>query len=619
MSSAAGGGAGANDANLAPRTRAGRLGGPGGSRLSGGARSRLAQLLEASGQDATKKESQLAQADDVAEKRGTVLGALVSVDQTAIQGWAYDWDDLATIVNVDVYLDGTLVATVPAGSARPQFDPTNPSNPINARAWTLPPPRTMLDGDKHWIVALASRPGSDSKHALDGSPWVYGGSQWPTGQVIYAGGKLVCGGVADPNAPGAPLTVSIYGDGVLLGKVTTQGPGHNRDALARATALLPSGEGVPQVTLPGVDDYYQVFVYEPGEPLEASWIQVRVLSASGTMERELSGSPWRIGGDSNRLPYGGITFVNNGQVTGWAADPDVSPGPIQVDVFVDGAYVTRLAADQPFPALLNSGAVSEPDHAFVFTVPEVYLDGKSHTIQVFGVNQPAGVNPELQNSPTAFVGKRNVPPMGYLDVGDTTQVAGWAYDSDAGPSPVSVEIWVDEVLWKTVVANVVRPDLVPIVAPEPTHGFASDVPPGLKDGKQHTIRAFALNVPDGPKQELAASPREINAQAPFVGISLQDSSAGLTIADVSSPSPAAVAGMDEGDVIRAFDDVSQKVDLAAFVSWVQTKSVGEQVVFRLYRDPSLPPAPPANPLPAGDPQPPLASNERLVIVTLGSR
>ncbi len=121
------------------------------------------------------------------------------------------------------------------------------------------------------------------------------------------------------------------------------------------------------------------------------------------MERELSGSPYRIGGDTNRLPYGGITFVNNGQVTGWAADPDVSPGPIQVDVFVDGAYVTRLAADQPFPALLNTRVVSEPDHAFVFTVPDAYLDGKSHTVQVFGVNQPAGVNPELQNSPATCV------------------------------------------------------------------------------------------------------------------------------------------------------------------------------------------------------------------------
>jgi hypothetical protein len=618
IAAAAGAGAGQGDPSAARRTRASRLGGPGGSRLVG-ARSRVAQLLQASGQDATKKESQLAQADDVAGKRGTVLGAIVSVDKNAIQGWAYDWNDLATIVNVDVFMDGVFLATVPAGSARPQFDPATPSNPINARAWTLPSPKTMLDGDKHWIVALASRPGSDSKRALDGSPWVYGGASWPTGQVLHADGKLVYGWVSDPNAPGAPLTVSIYGDGVLLGKVTTQGLGHNGDVLAQAQALVPASEGVAQVQLARADDSLQAFSYTASQPLAASWVQVRVLSADGTVERELSGSPCQIGGDGNRLPYGAITFVNNGQVTGWAADRDVSPAPIQVDVLVDGTFVTRLTADQPFPALLNSGAVSEPDHAFVFTVPDAYLDGKSHTIQVFGVNQPAGMNPELQNSPTSFVGKRNAPPTGWLDVGDTTQILGWAYDSDAGPSPVSVEIWVDEVLWKTVAANVVRTDLVPIVAPEPTHGFVSDVPPGVKDGKQHTIRAFALNVPDGPKQELAGSPKEINAQAPFVGISLQDSTAGLTIASVSSPSPAAVAGMAAGDVIRSFDDVSQKVDLAAFVSWVQTKSVGEQVVFRLYRDPSLGAAPPANPLPAGDPQPPLASNERLVIVTLGSR
>src|SRR5581483_11538927 len=123
----------------------------------------------------------------------------------------------------------------------------------------------------------------------------------------------------------------------------------------------------------------------------------------------------------------------------------------------------------------------------------------------------------------------------------------------------------------------------------PTHGYDTPSPPTLSDGKQHTIRAYALDVPGGPKQELAGSPKEINAKRPFIGIFPQDTATGFTIADVISGTGAQTAGMVKGDVIKAWDDNSTKIDLAAFVAWVQTKEVGEQVVFWLYRDLALPP------------------------------
>ncbi|HZV00268.1 MAG TPA: hypothetical protein VFF73_26355, partial [Planctomycetota bacterium] len=270
--------------------------------------------------------------------------------------------------------------------------------------------------------------------------------------------------------------------------------------------------------------------------------------------------------------------------------------------------------------LPNAVPTVDANHAFVFAPPNQYLDGKTHSIQFFGVNQPDGVNPELGGSPTMFVGQKNNPPQGFLDVGNTTVAAGWAYDPDAGAAPVSVEIWIDNALYQTVTANQTRPDLVPIVAPEPTHGFSCSMPDSLNDGKFHSIRAFAINVPSGPKQELAASPKEINAQAPYIGIWVKDTAQGLQISQVAAGRAGATAGLCAGDIIRAYDGNTDKLDYSAFIAWVQTKEVGEQVVFRLWRDPSLPAPPPPNPpVPSSQATPPLGTGERLVIVTLGSR
>jgi len=338
--------------------------------------------------------------------------------------------------------------------------------------------------------------------------------------------------------------------------------------------------------------------------------------------REAQRSPFPLSSGGNQLPYGAVTFVSNVQISGWAYDPDVGANPIQVDVFVDGAYLQRIPADKTFAALPNFTGIKDPNHAFTFFPPDVYKDGKTHTAQFFAVNQPDGANPELAGSPASFVGQRNAPPVGWLDAGTATIAAGWAYDPDAGANPIQVEIWIDNVLYKTVTASDNRPDLVPIVAPEPTHGYHADITPALTDGKPHTIRAFALNYPDGPKQELAGSPKELNAQTPWIGAGVQDSStSGLTVASVDSGSPAQTGGMLQGDVIRSYDGNSLNVDATAFNGWLQTKEIGEQVVFKLYRDPSLfPPAPTPSPAPTPDPQaPPLGPNERLVLVTVGSK
>jgi hypothetical protein len=665
---------------------------PGGSELYSGAHlSRpLVPDAVAPGAPADKKAAQLERAQDVADKRGTIVGRIEGVSPKEIAGWAYAWDDPAQPANVAVFVDGVLVGTVLSDAPRTNFAPQDPDNPLNSRGWSCPSPAVLGDGDKHVIEALGSKPGSDAQHALQNSPYAYGGVAFPQGELTWAGDRVAYGWARDPAQPTSPVTVTLSGDGVSLGKIATLGPGHNGDLFQQALALVPSKKlTIPLTGVSGPDDpnlpaaiaaalkplvaanHYrsvellaaaqaganlafdeidffasdaqgnatplpgteragvkfsaepddtQAFLFVAPTPITASWLQGRVASADGSLEHELARSPLQLGASSNRLPFGAVSFVNDVQISGWAADPDVLPKAISVDVFVDGAYVQRIPADKTFAVLPNFSGLPDANHAFTFEPPDQYKDGRTHSIQFLAVNEPQGPNPELPGSPATFVGKRNANPIGWLDVVTPDQAAGWAYDPDAGSAPTSVEIWVDDVLWKTVAADVSRPDLVPIVTAEPAHGFAVPLPDSCRDGKLHAIRAFALNFPDGPKQELAQSPLELNAQSPYFGVSVSDSAtAGLTISSVARGSPAAKAGLLSGDVIRSFDGISQKVDAAAFVAWAKTKEVGEQVVFRLFRDPSLSPAAPSSSTPAAPGSAPLGPGERIAVVTAGSR
>ncbi|HZU98366.1 MAG TPA: hypothetical protein VFF73_16790, partial [Planctomycetota bacterium] len=386
----------------APTSTTSRPAGPGGSHLytGGGRAQRLnPQLLLTSDVNQDAKIAENERSSDVADKRGSIIGAIASVDTGTIAGWAYDWNDLVTVANVDVFVDGSYVQTVQANAARPTFDPTNPQNPINQRAWICPSPPALSDGDRHVIVALGYRPDSSSKTALQSSPWTFGGNQWPQGQLLWVTPTVIYGWANDPNNPGAPVTITIAGDGNPIAKIRTS-PAENAAAYAQALAASPSKKSVIQleglsgpadpnlgavlaakvqaiaqgnhyldmrplaaagtnvaydeydfvaavvssdpIALPGTEraavkfwqitDGTQAFVYVPAQPLTASWIQVQVTSSDGSMTHDVSGSPKQIGGGTNRLPIGAVCFVSSTQISGWAADPDVLPGAISVDV-----------------------------------------------------------------------------------------------------------------------------------------------------------------------------------------------------------------------------------------------------------------------------------------------
>jgi hypothetical protein len=91
--------------------------------------------------------------------------------------------------------------------------------------------------------------------------------------------------------------------------------------------------------------------------------------------------------------------------------------------------------------------------------------------------------------------------QGYLDVVGQTAIQGWAMDATKPTSPVTVDLYDGDALLASVPAKDFRKDLLAAGKGDGNHGFTFPLPPGLKDGKPHTIHAKCAGVelPGSPK------------------------------------------------------------------------------------------------------------------------
>ncbi len=104
----------------------------------------------------------------------------------------------------------------------------------------------------------------------------------------------------------------------------------------------------------------------------------------------------------------------------------------------------------------------------------------------------------------------NYAPFGTLDYAYASHATGWAYDQDAGSSPIVVHIYVDGIFAAVTTANTYRPDVAAALSGLVNgdyHGFDSYYT-NLSVGT-HTVRAYAINTPAGNNVELWGSPKTV--------------------------------------------------------------------------------------------------------------
>jgi hypothetical protein len=209
-------------------------------------------------------------------------------------------------------------------------------------------------------------------------------------------------------------------------------------------------------------------------------------------------------------PFGNLEAARGGAsdvtVSGWAIDPETS-APIDVHVYVGGAYSGAVTADRSRPDVAAAHPGSGDLHGFSANLPAA---PGVHEVCVYAINVlQGGINPRL-GCRTVDVG---VQPTGRMDGLSADQfqvrVHGWALDADTG-APIDVQVYVDGRPTQTVTASDPRPDVAAVYpAAGPNHGFDTTlvVPSG-----RHTVCVHGVNVLGGPGNRLLACREVVVAQ-----------------------------------------------------------------------------------------------------------
>ena len=107
-------------------------------------------------------------------------------------------------------------------------------------------------------------------------------------------------------------------------------------------------------------------------------------------------------------------------------------------------------------------------------------------------------------------------PKGYLDTGDCTKLFGWTCDSDNYNQALTVHIYdgagSGQVFLGAVTANTSRePQVGALCGGNSNHGFIFPISNSIKNGKDHSLYAYAINIDSGNSNPLLiGSPKTIN-------------------------------------------------------------------------------------------------------------
>lgn len=189
-------------------------------------------------------------------------------------------------------------------------------------------------------------------------------------------------------------------------------------------------------------------------------------------------------------------------LTGWAFDPNTPTAPVDVHVWVDGAYSGLFAADRTRTDVGARYAGIGNAHGFSATVP-IATPGQ-HQVCGYAINEAAGTVNPLLGCRTVDVAASAWDPQGNLETagasGAVLRVSGWAYDVDTPTTPSAVHVFVDGAYAKTLTAGGARPDVAAVFPGSgDRHGYEGTVFVGAG---RHSVCAFSINTGFGTANTL---------------------------------------------------------------------------------------------------------------------
>lgn len=419
---------------------------------------------------------------DIDAPVGTLDQVAAGAGTVTVRGWTYDPDVPLDSINVHVYIDGKMAASVPTGQPRPDVARVYPgvggATGFNAMIAAAPGQRTVcvysVNVGKGYTnplrgcrtVTVATAPAKVPVGVLD--------------PVAVSALTVQLGGWAfDPDVPTAPARVHVYVDGRWAA------------ALDADVARADVGLAYPQATGP--------HGYEWTRTLPAGRHEIctyAMNAGAGSSNPRLGCRTVTLGGP----PVGRYEEISTapGQVRiqGWALDPD-TVDPSDIAVYVDGSYELSATADVPRPDVGSARPGFGDDHGFDVTLP---VPGGSRSVCVFALNTLSGTSHTLLGCRTVTVPATAFVPIGNLDEatlsGSTVTVRGWALDQDVPSDPIQVHVKVDGQT-KATTANLLRYDIaVEYPGAGVYHGWSVKLTftPG---GPPHEICAYGINVAGG--------------------------------------------------------------------------------------------------------------------------
>jgi hypothetical protein len=178
---------------------------------------------------------------------------------------------------------------------------------------------------------------------------------------------------------------------------------------------------------------------------------------------------------TNPAPRGAVDVINGTTVSGWGFDADAGASPVQIRIDNNGVAGTAFAASNARPDLAGVSGIVGTNHGFS-------VSGSFGIVDVYALDNPTGAATLLRTNSTKA--------RGAVDIMTTNRIAGWAWTPDLGANPLTIEVWVDGVLFQSATTGVNRPDLVGITG-QTNSGFDFNLN-ALTVGA-HTVQVYAIN------------------------------------------------------------------------------------------------------------------------------
>ncbi len=517
-----------------------------------------------------------------------IAGALGEVSARRINGWVICKAEREAAMFIEVEIND-------ARSYEVRADKREEHKTLGV-IWrfSIEKPEELQDTEPHVVRAFVVRRDQHGRTELSGSPRTRSIGSYPRGKLEEATPEKGISGYAwDPDDSKKPVKLIVRIDGDQVAEL--QANAKNEELLKRKIA--PVDTCAFKLAWPASLD----------DGLEHT-VQIFAVDLQHGTEHEIDGSPRVVsnrGGIANQPPVGRFEIANKVVLAGWSYDPDAGQGSNDVEIWIDNELFITIAANCRHDNLRNSKQTPDPYHGFVTTTPGSLLDGKSHTIRVYGLNSPHGPKVELGGSPRTYRMEENSDPMGGFWHADEKMLRGWAADPELGTVACDIEVYIDGKLWQKLKADRREEWLIGTgYAPNPEHGFAIVPPEWVKDGENHEVKIYAINHPEGPPRLLGT--RTIGVSSTFPGFWAGDKlidtriDRGLYVSNVSPWFDAFHKGVKAGDVLLEYEgieaghaeekDATGNVTKAGtmtqdFKVWLNTnKKAGDIVRFKFWRD-----------------------------------